>query len=149
MILKRISKIFGALIVAASLSLTSLAPATAAQPVTAKQTAAAQTSGNFDGPELREPAGQYYSFCTNLGMSFNWTGNDPMTCPGYLDVYIGGQQTAHLNIGGSPGSLLWSCALGVGVSMVSIFVPGGPPVGWALVGALSSMGIALAGCAGW
>ncbi len=45
--------------------------------------------------------------------------------------------------------LLWSCALGVGVSMVSIFVPGGPPVGWALVGALSSMGIALAGCAGW
>ncbi len=149
MILKHISKIAVILAASAGLALTGLAPANATEPATSPQAAAVEVSAETNSPAPPEPAGQYYSFCTNLGASYTWTNNDPMTCPGYLDVYIGGQQTAHLNIGGSPGSLLWSCALGVGLSMVTIFVPGGAPVGWALAGALSSMGIALIGCAGW
>ncbi|MGF6832840.1 hypothetical protein QF015_001005 [Paenarthrobacter sp. TE4293] len=114
-----------------------------------QQVAAVEIPGEVNSPAPPEPAGQYYSFCTNLGMSFNWTSNDPASCPGYLDVYIGGQQVAPLNIGGSPGSVLWSCALGVGVSMVTIFAPGGAVVGWALAGTLSSVGLTLMGCAGW
>lgn len=149
MILKQISKIAIGLVVAAGLAFAGLAPANAAEPAGSMQSTVSEIPAEANSPAPPEPAGQYYSFCTNMGMSFDWTANDPMTCPGYLDVYIGGQQTAHLNIGGSPGSLLWSCALGVGLSMVTIFVPGGAPVGWALAGALSSMGIALVGCAGW
>lgn len=149
MILKQISKIAVTLAVAASLALTGVTPATAAEPSEVTQAAVVENSAQSDGPAPPEPAGQYYSFCTNLGMSFNWTSNDPATCPGYLDVYIGGQQVSHLNIGGSPGSVLWSCALGVGVSMVTIFAPGGAVVGWALAGTLSSIGLTLMGCAGW
>ncbi len=39
--------------------------------------------------------------------------------------------------------------VGRGVSMITIFAPGGAVVGWALAGTLSSIGLTLAGCAGW
>ncbi|MCR1160784.1 hypothetical protein NEK97_04855 [Paenarthrobacter sp. UW852] len=149
MIRRYLSKIAIVLTASAALILTGLAPATAAEPPAQTHAAAVEIPAELNSPAPPEPAGQYYSFCTNLGMSFNWTSNDPATCPGYLDVYIGGQQVSHLNIGGSPGSVLWSCALGVGVSMVTIFAPGGAVVGWALAGTLSSIGLTLMGCAGW
>ena len=67
----------------------------------------------------------------------------------YLHVYIGGKQVAHLNVGASTASITWTCAAGVGLSMVTVFAPGGAVVGWALAGTLSSIGVTLASCAGW
>ncbi|KUM40221.1 hypothetical protein [Arthrobacter sp. EpRS71] len=149
MILKQISKIAAALAVSAGLALTGLTPANATEPAGPTRAAVVEIPADAKSPAPPEPAGQYYSFCTNLGLSFNWSSNDPATCPGFLDVYIGGQQVAHLNIGGSPGTMLWSCALGVGGAMVTVFAPGGAVVGWALVQVISGIGLTLMGCAGW
>ncbi len=148
MVLKHISKVAAILAACASLLFAGLAPAGAAEPAVAAQSISASQS-EPGGHELREPAGQYYSFCINLGVSHSWTNNDPSTCPGYLDVYIGGKQVAHLNIGASAGSITWTCAAGVGLGMVTVFAPGGAVVGWALAGTLTGIGLTLASCAGW
>lgn len=138
-----------ALILAASAGLVfvGLAPASAAEP-TVTAPSISESPVGAARPELREPAGKYYSFCINLGVSHNWTNNRPSTCPGYLHVYLGGKQVAHLNIGASTASLTWTCAAGVGLNMVIVFAPGGAVVGWALAGTLSGIGLTLAGCAG-
>lgn len=148
MILKNISKIAAILAACASLVFAGLAPASAAEPTVTTQSIS-EFRAETGSQQLREPAGQYYSFCINLGVSHNWTNNNPSTCPGYLDVYIGGKQVAHLNIGASAGSITWTCAAGVGLGMVTVFAPGGAVVGWALAGTLSGIGLTLASCAGW
>jgi hypothetical protein len=60
-----------------------LAPAAAAER-TVTTHAISESPIEADSPELREPAGQYYSSCINLGVSHNWTNNNPSTCPGTL-----------------------------------------------------------------
>ncbi|GAA5193196.1 hypothetical protein GCM10023346_17310 [Arthrobacter gyeryongensis] len=146
--LKNIKKIALILAVSAGLVFAGLAPASAAEPPVTSPSISESPAGAAR-PELREPAGKYYSFCISMGVSHNWTNNRPSTCPGYLHVYIGGKQVAHLNIGASTASFTWTCAAGVGLNMVLVFAPGGAVVGWALAGTLSSIGLTLAGCAGW
>lgn len=93
-------------------------------------------------------AGQYYSFCINLGVSYPWTGKSAASCPGYLDVYINGDHVAHLNTGHNGGPLSFSCAGGVALGLVTLFAPGGEVVGWALAGTLAGIGLTISGCAG-
>lgn len=146
--LKKINKIPLVLATSAALIFTGLAPASALKPPVTASSISESPVGAAP-PERREPAGKYYSSCINLGVSHNWTNNNPSACPGYLHVYIGGKQVAHLNVGASTASVTWTCAAGVGLSMVTVFAPGGAVVGWALAGTLTSIGLTLAGCAGW
>ncbi|MFF2296823.1 hypothetical protein [Arthrobacter sp. NPDC058127] len=146
--MKNIKKIALILAASAGLVFAGLAPASAAEPPVTSPSIS-QSPAGAARPELREPAGKYYSFCISMGVSHNWTNNNPSTCPGYLHVYIGGKQVANLNIGGSTASITWTCAVGVGLNIVTVFAPGGAVVGWSLVGTLSGIGLTLATCRGW
>lgn len=136
------------------LAFTGLAPASAseAKPASSDAQALALPAPAAPAPDSVEPqdvAGQYYTYCINMGVSHSWDGNAPESCPGYLDVYISGQHVAHLNMGATTATITWSCAIGVAVGTVSVFLPGGIPAGWAAVGVLTNMGLTLVGCAGY
>jgi hypothetical protein len=110
---------------------------------------AAAVAGHDGAVQPLDVAGQYYGVCINLGVGHAWDPKKANSCPGYLDVYISGNHVAHLNTGGGGGSITWSCALGIGLSIVQVFGPGGIGVGWAARGVLTGIGITLLGCAGY
>ncbi|MFC5369272.1 hypothetical protein [Arcanobacterium bovis] len=102
----------------------------------------------------KEEAGQYYYMCTNMGQQYPWNHPaDPNKCPGWLDVYIGGKNVAHVNTGmaGKP-DVTASCVAGLAFTVISLVVPGGVFVdgGRIAVGmTLGSLGITLLGCSGY
>ncbi|WP_404321202.1 hypothetical protein [Arthrobacter luteolus] len=156
--LKRISKFAVVIAAAFGLALTGLAPAGASEGQQTAAVAAVQqspslqqlaTPGSPDAAEPQDVAGKYYTFCISLGVSHSWDGNPPESCPGWLDVYINGQHTAHLNMGATDAPVTWSCVIGVGLGMATLFAPGAGQVGWALAGTLAGIGVTIAGCAGF
>lgn len=88
--------------------------------------------------------GQYEATCINLGRGFAWSPNNVPNCPGFLYIYISGNQVAKLNTGGAS-THSWQCDVRIGASVVSVFVPGGTVVGWAVKGLLSALGLAFNG----
>lgn len=93
-------------------------------------------------------AGQYYYFCIWFnGVSYNWNGNNPTDCQGYLDVYINGSHVAHLQNGGRYVPSM-SCQIGIATQIVSIFIPGFGASSWAVAGWLWNSWVVGLGCDG-
>lgn len=98
-----------------------------------------------DNAHTDDVAGQYYSFCIWWnGTSALWTNNDPYACQGWLDVYINGQQVAHLQNGGKPLASI-SCQLAIATGVIQVFT-GGLYSGWGMASWLWGSWVSGLGC---
>ncbi len=153
---KRVTKALLVLLASMSLTLAYMPAASAGTTSSSHQVVANSNSA----PEVKPPssslnppktvgtddvAGQYYSFCIWWnGTSALWTNNDPYSCEGWLDVYINGQQVAHLQNGGKPLATI-SCQLSAATGIMTIFT-GVLNSGWAVAGWLWSSWVSGLGC---
>jgi hypothetical protein len=113
-------------------SIAGAAPANAAQTSSSGSASAAGTKL----PHPHEAAGKYVLSCIEgNGTSYVWTDNDPKACGGWLDIYIGGEQIAHVNEAELNGVVdpsvecVWS-ASGAVFGLVAIAVAPESPLGW-------------------
>jgi hypothetical protein len=55
--------------------------------------------GGMAAPANAEPTGQYdYTCIDSTGTSYNWNGNPPASCNGWMDVRINGQLIDHVDM---------------------------------------------------